>query len=125
MLTVSQSKLNIGQIEKEITTFETYRQDTTTKLAELLRKNDKINEEIVNLSGMKSKFESKVNLWDSKANPAEVKKLDTFVNEEVKKMKKDIEFVLGKNDEISANMKTNSNNGDQETIFVNSMVPHL
>merc|ERR1711892_998106 len=31
--------VNIGQIEKEITTFETYRQDTTTKLAELLRKN--------------------------------------------------------------------------------------
>merc|ERR1719186_794374 len=115
-----ENKLNgdIAQIENKMAIIEASRQDTTTKLTELLKKNDKINEDLVNLSSLKSKFESKVNTWDSKADPAEVKKLDTFVNEEVEKLKKDIKYILDKNDEMSANLK-NTSNENQETTSKN------
>merc|ERR1719186_1560166 len=107
---------NIAQIENKMAIIEASRQDTTTKLTELLKKNEKINEDLVNLSSLKSKFESKVNTWDSKVDPADVKKLDTFVNEEVEKLKKDIVYILEKNDEI--NLK-NTSNENQEIISKN------
>merc|ERR1719186_2436134 len=105
---------NMAQIENKMAIIEASRQDTTTKLTELLKKNEKINEDLVNLASLKSKFESKVNSWDSKADPTEVKKLDTFVNEEVEKLKKDIKYILDKNDEMSTNLK-NTSNENQET----------
>ena len=74
---------------------------------------------MTSLSALKSQFDSKVSTWDSKANPEEVKKLDTFVNEEVKKIKKDIDYILEKNDEIHANLKNTSQTETQETVSKN------
>eukprot|EP00092_Neocalanus_flemingeri_P022775 GFUD01024695.1.p1 GENE.GFUD01024695.1~~GFUD01024695.1.p1 ORF type:complete len:3073 (+),score=1009.79 GFUD01024695.1:162-9221(+) len=110
---------NIVNIEKKISNFEASRQEATIKLSDLLEKNENINKEMVNLSGFKTKYESKINAWDNKVDPADIKKLDTFVNEELKKMKKDIQYILENNDEIKANLKTNSKHGDQETILKN------
>eukprot|EP00090_Calanus_glacialis_P047534 TRINITY_DN9924_c0_g1_i1.p1 TRINITY_DN9924_c0_g1~~TRINITY_DN9924_c0_g1_i1.p1 ORF type:complete len:770 (-),score=247.40 TRINITY_DN9924_c0_g1_i1:94-2130(-) len=90
-----------------MTIFENSRNDLSNKLSELLTKNEKITEDLTKVSELKSNFDSKVNIWDSKADPAEIKKLDTFVNEEVKKIKKDIEDIVQKNNEISVNTLDN------------------
>merc|ERR1712096_382080 len=105
-----------SNFEKKISDFEAFRKDTGTRLSELSNKNDQLTKDVVGVSEIKSKFDSKVNIWDSKADPQEVKKIDTFVNEEVKKMKKDIEYMLEKNDEMN---RKNTSNENQETISKN------
>merc|ERR1711892_1631281 len=102
---------NISKIENKISNFETSQKDTTSKISDLSKNDEKVFKELVSLSASKSKFESKVDTWD--------KKFDSLINEEVKKLRKDMQHVLDNNEEIKANLNTNSKNGDQETISKN------
>merc|ERR1711892_985566 len=110
---------NISKIENKISNFEISQKDTTSKISDLSKNDEKVFKELVALSASKSKFESKVDTWDKKIDPDDVKKLDSLINEEVKKLRKDMQHVLDNNEEIKANLETNSKNGDQETISKN------
>ena len=103
----------------KIAIFESSRQEIGKNISELSSKLDKLDKDFLNLSGIKSTIDSKVNIWDSKADPAEVKKIDAFVTEEVNKLKQDIEFILEKNDELSNNLKSNTQNESQEVLSKN------
>merc|ERR1712106_776985 len=110
---------NIAQVENKMSIFENSRQEVAKKLSELSSKLEKVDNDFVNLSGMKSTFDSKVDTWNSKADPEEVKKLDKFVKEEVEKMKKDIECIQENNAELSSNLKVTSQHESQEKLSQN------
>jgi len=110
---------NIKQIENKLATFEDSTKDTASKISALLQKNEKIDSDMSFLTAFKSSFDSKVNTWDGKANPSDIKNLETSINEEFKKLRKDIEYILEKNDEIHANLKNASQNENQEAASKN------
>ena len=106
---------NISKCEKRLLDFDSFKQETSTKLVELTKKNEKLNGDIVSFSGLKSKFDSKCNIWDKKAETEEVKKIESLVSEEVKKIKNDIDHINQKNGEIQNNFKKTSDE-NQATI---------
>merc|ERR1719474_323448 len=105
---------NITKLESKLSNFESFEKDSITKLTDLSKNNEKIFTELVTLSNLKSKFESKASSWDCKVDTAEIKKLNTLLNDEVKKLKKDIALALEKNDEIKSNIKTNATNVNEK-----------
>merc|ERR1711892_1530122 len=92
---------SIAQIENKMAIFENSKQDVSTKLADLLKKNEKLTEDLTKVSGIKSQFDSKANIWDGKADSAEIKKINSFVDEEVKKIKINIENIERKSDDVN------------------------
>jgi len=92
---------SIAQIENKIAIFEKSRQDITTKLSDLMKNNEKTSDELTKLGEMKSKFESKVGIWDSKVNCDEIQKINKFVNEEVDRISSSMKIIEQKNDETS------------------------
>merc|ERR1711936_1250946 len=106
---------SIAQIENKIATFESSRQEATHKISEL----SKLNENFVNISGFKSNIESKESGWDRKANSEDVNKLNTFVNEEVTQIKKNIQNIQNKNDELNENLKNTSQSCNEATLSKN------
>merc|ERR1719370_2434192 len=79
---------NIKQIENKLATFENSTKDTASKISSLLQKNEKLDNDITSLTEFKSAFDSKINTWDSKANPSDIRNLETSFNEEVRKLRK-------------------------------------
>merc|ERR1712106_843443 len=47
------------------------------------------------------------------------KKVDTYISDEVKKFRKEIDYILEKNDEITTNLKNASQNENQEAVSKN------
>merc|ERR1711892_1556866 len=92
---------SIAQIENKMAIFENSKQDVSTKLADLLKKNEKLTEDLTKVSGIKSQFDSKANIWDGKVDSAEIKKINSFVDEEVKKIKINIENIERKSDDVN------------------------
>merc|ERR1719357_1306273 len=107
---------NITKLEGKLSNFESFEKDSITKVSDLSKNNEKIFTELVTLSNLKSKFESKASSWDCKVDTVEIKKLNTLLNDEVKKLKKDIALALEKNDEIKSNIKTNATNVNEESF---------
>merc|ERR1711915_859842 len=107
---------NITKLESKLSNFESFEKDSITKLSDLSKNNEKVFTWVVTLSNLKSKFESKASSWDCKVDTVEMKKLNTLLNDEVKKLKKDIALALEKNDEIISNIKTNATNVNEESF---------
>jgi len=82
----------------------------------LSQNNEKFCADLVNLSDLKSKFDSKVNIWDGKADVADMKKLNTLINDEVKKLEKNIDNILKKNEEMFSNLKNKNPDNNQEIL---------
>merc|ERR1719167_678743 len=64
-------------------------------------------------SSMKKVVESKMELWDAKANTSEVNSLQELLKDEMKKMKKEVEYTLEKQDELRNNFN-NQNKPDKD-----------
>eukprot|EP00091_Calanus_sinicus_P024974 TRINITY_DN9282_c0_g1_i4.p2 TRINITY_DN9282_c0_g1~~TRINITY_DN9282_c0_g1_i4.p2 ORF type:complete len:120 (-),score=25.43 TRINITY_DN9282_c0_g1_i4:1036-1395(-) len=64
---------NIAKIEQKLSNIESSKQDTANKMTELSNNDEKVFKELVTLSSLKSKFESKANSWDNKVDSSEVK----------------------------------------------------
>merc|ERR1719186_1473143 len=82
----------------------------------LSQNNEKFSADLVNLSDLKSKFDSKVNVWDGKADVADMRKLNTLINDEVKKLEKNVDNILNKNEEMFSNLKNKNPDNNQEIL---------
>jgi len=69
----------------------------------------KLNGNIVNFTGLKSKFESKVENWDRKAEAQDLKKVEDHMSNEVNKIKQDVDNIKSKNMDIENQFKNKSN----------------
>jgi len=107
---------NIAKIEGKTSNIETSQKDVSAKILELSKNDEKVFKELVTFSALKSKFDSKAESWDKKVDANELKKLDTLINDEVKKLNKAIQHVSEENSELKSDIKTNSKKGDQDMM---------
>merc|ERR1712123_359510 len=84
----------------------------------LTKKNEQMIGDIAAFSVLKSKFDSKVDKWDKKAETGEIKKIEEIVQEEVNKIKKEIDNMKEKNVDIQNQFK-NKTDEKQDTISKN------
>merc|ERR1711970_1621417 len=108
----------VNKIQKELNV-ETSQKDVSAKILELSKNDEKVFKELVTFSALKSKFDSKAESWDKKVDANELKKIDTLINDEVKKLNKAIQHVSEENSELKSDIKTNSKNGDQDMMAKN------
>merc|ERR1711915_973748 len=73
----------------------------TNKLTDVTEKTKNMVADINTFSEFRNKLESKVNIWDQKADVSDLKKIDTSINEDIKKIKVDIEHIVEKNEDFS------------------------
>merc|ERR1712142_805665 len=110
---------NIAKIESKTSNIETSQKDASLKMLELSKNDEKIFKEIVTFSALKSKFDSKIEFWDKKVDSMDFRKLETSINDEVKRISKEIQQISEKNNELKSSLKTNSKNEEQESLARN------
>merc|ERR1711915_96334 len=91
----------IGKVENKMAIIENSQKSNTNKLTDVTEKTKNMAADVNTFSEFRNKLESKVNIWDQKADVSDLKKIDTSINESIKKIKVDIEHIVEKNEDFS------------------------
>merc|ERR1711915_781018 len=90
-----------GKVENKMAIIENSQTSNTNKLTDVTEKTKNMVEDVNTFSEFRNKLESKVNIWDQKADVSDLKKFNTSINEDIKKIKVDIEHIVEKNEDFS------------------------
>merc|ERR1711915_710537 len=91
----------IGKVENKMAIIENLQKSNTNKLTDVTEKTKNMVADVNTFSEFRNKLESKVNIWDQKADVSDLKKIDTSINKDIKKIKVDIEHIVEKNEDFS------------------------
>merc|ERR1712212_396746 len=114
--TNSTTNSQFGELEGKISKLEISNGEFSNKFVKLMEKNSQINDEIVVLSALKSKFDTKSNFWDSKVDSSEITKVNTLLTEEMSKLQNNINSISDKNEEVIKNLKNAKDDGNQNLV---------
>merc|ERR1711915_758037 len=89
----------IGKVENKMAIIENSQKSNTNKLTDVIEKNKNMVEDVNTFSEFRKKLESKVNIWDQKADISDLKKIDTSIKKILKRLRVDIEHIVEKNED--------------------------